>query len=69
MPHQWLRDLESFMIKMHVLIYYSIDFITYIEYGSKIASHFYFRDSYKKIIEIIVKGENEVQLINLEIWT
>jgi TRAP-type uncharacterized transport system substrate-binding protein len=23
----------------------------------------------KKIIEIIVKGENEVQLINLEIWT
>ena len=48
------------MMKMHVLIYYSIDFITYVEYGSKIADHFYFKESFKKIIEIIVKGENEV---------
>jgi hypothetical protein len=60
MPHQWLRDAESFMMKMHVLIYYSIDFITYVEYGSKIADHFYFKESFKKIIEIVVKGENEV---------
>lgn len=68
-PQEWLRDAESFIMKTHVLIYYSVDFITYVEFGSTISDKFYFRESFKKIIEIIKKRENEVELINKEIWT